>query len=307
MRAVVCTRYGPPEVLRLAEVPMPTPRSRDVLVRVRATAVTVSDCRIRAFVPGVWPPARLVAAIALGFSGPRHRILGVVFAGEVVATGGRVSRFTEHEQVFGWTSFPRLGAYAEYYRISETARVARKPANASYEEAAALPYGGLLALHFLRKGGVQRGQHVLIYGASGAIGTSAVQLAKHFGATVTGVCSTANLRLVRSLGADAVIDYTKEDFATGSSRYDLVLNAVGKRKARLRCERVLTPSGKHVTVDDGLPKLRPPDLGLLRDLFEAGRFRAVIDRAYPLERIAEAHAYVDQGHKKGNVVITVHS
>jgi NADPH:quinone reductase-like Zn-dependent oxidoreductase len=305
MRAVLCTRYGPPEVLQLAEVAMPAPRKGDVLIRVHATAVTATDCHIRAFRPALWPLKRLVGAIALGFSRPRHPILGVVFAGEVVATGRSVRRFAEHDQVFGWSTFPRLGAYAEYCRMPEKGRVAHKPANASYQEAAALPYGALLALHFLRKGHVQSGQHVLIYGASGAIGTSAVQLAKHFGATVTGVCSTANLALVQSLGADAVIDYTKQDFATGSSRYDLVFNAVGKRKARLRCEGVLTPNGKHLTVDDGLPTLHVPDLGLLKELFEAGRITAVIDRTYPLERIAEAHAYVDQGHKKGNVVITL--
>ncbi len=305
MRAVLCTRYGPPEVLQLAEVATPVPGKGDVLVRLHAAAVTASDCMIRAFRSGLWPPRRLLAGIAIGFSRPRRPILGAVFAGEVVAAGRNVRRFAEHDRVFGWTALLRFGAYAEYCAISSKGRIARTPANATDQEAAALPFGGNIALHFLRKANLQRGQRVLIYGASGAIGTSAVQLAKHFGAAVTGVCSTANLELVRSLGADAVIDYTNEDFATGSTRYDLVFNAVGKRKAILQCAGVLAPNGKHITIDDGMPKLIMQDLELLRELFEAGRIKAVIDRAYPLERIAEAHAYVDQGHKKGNVVITM--
>lgn len=303
MKAVICTRYGPPEVLQLADVPSPTPRKRQLLVRVHATAVTASDCIMRGFRPGFWPPARVLAGLAMGFSRPRFPILGGVFAGEVVGTGRKVKRFAEGDQIFGWTSFPRLGAYAEYCTVSEKAKIAHKPVNASYDEAAALPYGALITLHFLRKAQIERGQNVLIYGASGANGTAAVQLAKHFGATVTGVCSTANLDLVRSLGADAVIDYTAEDFTKGSARYDLVFNAVGKKKSRLECEGVLTQNGKHITVDDGLPRPRAQDMLFIKELFETGRFRAVIDRTYPLERIVEAHTYVDQGHKKGNVVI----
>ena len=303
MRAVLCTRYGSPEVLQLAEVVRPVPRNSELLVRIYATAVTATDCLVRGLRTGVWPWRRLVATVALGFSKPRQPILGIVFAGEVVGRGANAKGFKENDRVFGWTSFPRFGAYAEYCRISAKGKIALKPANATYEEAVALPFGGLLAVHFLRRARVQKGQHVLIYGASGAIGTAAVQLAKHFGATVTGVCSTGNLGLVRSLGADAVIDYTREDFAAGAERYDVVFNAVGKRKARLRCEGVLAPNGKHLTVDDGFPRLRAPDLAFLTELFETGQIRAVIDRTYPLERIAEAHAYVDQGHKKGNVVI----
>jgi NADPH:quinone reductase-like Zn-dependent oxidoreductase len=305
MRGVLCTRYGPPEVLQHADVPRPTPGPGDLLIRIHAVAVTASDCLVRGLRLGIWPWRRLIAKLLLGFSKPRFPILGCTFAGEVVATGRNARGFAERDEVFGWTSFPRFGAYAEYYRMPVKGRVALKPSNASFEQAAALPYGGLLALYFLRKANVQPGQHVLIYGASGAIGTAAVQLAKHLGATVTGVCSAANLGLVQSLGADAVIDYTREDFTTRRERYDLVFNAVGKRKAMLSCEAVLTPNGRHVTVDDGRPKLDSRDFQLLKDLFEAGRITSVIDRTYPLERMVEAHAYVDRGHKKGNVVITL--
>ena len=189
--------------------------------------------------------------------------------------------------------------------LPEDSILALKPSNVSYEEAASIPYGGILALHFLKKGNIQGGQKILIYGASGAIGTAAVQLAKYFGATVTGVCSTTNLELVKSLGADTVIDYTQEDFTTRGERYDFIFNAVGKRKAQLQCENALTPNGKHITVDDGTPKVQLEVLILLKELVEAGKLSPVIDRRYPLEQIAEAHHYVEAGHKKGNVVITV--
>jgi len=302
MRAVVCTRYGPPEVLQLKEMPKPIPRTNEVCIKIFATAVTASDCIVRAFIV----PLRLkpLMGAVLGFTKPRNPILGLVLAGEVESVGRDVTQFEPGSQVYAFTAF-RFGAYAEYECLPEKAIVAVKPSNITYEEAAAVPYGGLLALYFLNKANIRSRRRVLVYGASGAIGTSAVQLAKHFGAEVTGVCSTANLELVKSIGADAVIDYTKEDFTRNGARYDLIFNAVGKRKARLQAQGSLTPEGRHITVDDSTPRLRKDDLVFLTGLVEAGRLIPVIDRRYPLEQIVDAHRYVDEGHKKGNVVMAV--
>jgi NADPH:quinone reductase-like Zn-dependent oxidoreductase len=305
MQAIICTKYGSPEVLQLQEVAKPIPKDNEVLIKIFATAVTASDCIIRGFELSIWRPMGIMMGLALGFSRPRQPILGIVFAGEVESAGKAVKSFREGDQIFGWDLFPAFGAYAEYKCVSENGMLAIKPANLNYEEAAAIPYGGLIALHFLKKGNIQNGQKVLIYGASGAIGTAAVQLAQYLGAEVTGVCSTANLEFVKSLGADTVIDYTKEDFTSIGTRYDFIFNAVGKRKANLQCEKALTPSGKYITVDDGSPKLHREDLIFLKELVEAGKIKAVIDRRYPLEHIVEAHRYVDKGHKKGNVVIAV--
>jgi NADPH:quinone reductase-like Zn-dependent oxidoreductase len=228
----------------------------------------------------------------------------MVLAGEVESVGIDVKSFTKGDQVFGLDRFV-FGTYAEYKCMPEKGLLTTKPINVNYEEAVAIPYGGLLALSYLKKGNIQSGQKILVYGASGAVGTSAVQLAKYYGAEVTGVCSTTNLELVKSLGADTVIDYTKEDFTNRGELYDLIFNAVGKRKANLHRKKALTPNGKHVTVDDGSPKLPIEDLLLLKDLVAVGKIRPVIDRIYRLEQITEAHRYVEMGHKKGNVVIRV--
>lgn len=305
MKAIVCTKYGPPEVLQLKEAAKPTPRENEVCIKIFATAVTSSDCIIRGFkVPlGLWLPMGLV----IGFTKPRKTILGMVLAGEVESVGKQVTRFQMGDRVYGFNSM-RFGTYAEYTCWPENSVMAFKPSTLTYEEAAAVPYGGMLALHFLRKGEIRSGQKVLIYGASGAVGTSAVQLAKHFGAIVTGVCSTTNVVFVKSLGADAVIDYTKEDVTNRGELYDCIFDAVGKRKSsklKVACKTALTPNGKYISVDDGSPKLQREDLIFLKELIEAGEIKPIIDRRYPLNQIADAHRYVDQGHKKGNVVIIV--
>jgi NADPH:quinone reductase-like Zn-dependent oxidoreductase len=305
MKAIVCTRYGPPEVLQLQEVEKPTPKANEVLIRIYATAVTASDCIIRGFKVSSrhWIPGRLL----LGLTKPRKSVLGLVLAGEIAAVGKDVKRFQRGDRVYAFTGL-RFGAYAEYLCLPGDSVLAVMPSNLSYEEAAAIPYGGLLTLHFLRKGEIQSGQKVLIYGASGANGTSAVQLARHFGAEVTGVCGTGNVDLVKSLGAEKVIDYTQKDATARGELYDFIFDAVGKRKSsafKLGCQTALTPNGKYISVDDGSPKIQREGLLFLTELVEAGTLKPVIDRCYPLEQMVEAHRYVEQGHKKGNVVITV--
>jgi NADPH:quinone reductase-like Zn-dependent oxidoreductase len=312
MRAIVCPKYGPPEVLHVAEVEKPTPQDDQVRIRVLATTVTSGDVRLRKADP-------FIVRLFFGFLRPRKPILGSDLAGEVDAVGKDVRQFKPGDQVFG------LGVrtYAEYTCVREKGPRTLKPSNLTFEEAAAIPWGSGCSLYFLRRGGIRAGQKVLIYGASGALGTAAVQLAKSFGAEVTGVCSTANLKLVKSLGADTVIDYTKQDFATPET-YDLIYHTVGKisfskslkslKKGGafvsalmlapiLRRPRAAIAGGKKVV--GGIAKVKAEDIIFLKELVEAGKLRAVIDRQYPLEQIAEAHRYAEGGHKKGNVVVTL--
>ena len=327
MKAYTYDRFGPPEVLTLKEVPKPVPGDHEVLVRIHATTVTAGDWRVRSLeVPRGFG---LLSRLALGVSGPRQPILGSELSGEVEATGRSVTRFKAGDQVFGFTG-TRLGCHAEYRCLPEEGHgrkdeaVALKPAGLGFEDAAALSFGGTTALSFLRKAGLKRGEKVLVVGASGGVGTAAVQLARHLGARVTGVCSTANLELVRAIGAEQVIDYTKEDFTRSGERYDVIVDTAGTAPFS-RCGGSLAEGGRLLVVLGSLPEmLRAPwvslttrkkviggvaswgveDLRLLATLAEAGQFRPVIDRRYRFEEMVEAHRHVDAGHKRGNVVVT---
>jgi len=312
MKAVICSKYGPPEVLQLREVEKPEPKKDEVLIKIRTTSVTASDCIVRGFKLPIWNPVGLLMGLVLGFKKPRNPILGMVLSGEIESAGKDVTLFKPGDQVIAWTvkspTKIRLGTYAEYKCLTEDSVMTQKPANLSFEEAVAIPYGGLLALHFIKRGNIQEQQRVLIYGASGSIGTSAVQLAKYFGAKVTGVCGTSNVDLVKSLGADQVVDYKKENISDLKEHFDFILDAVGKRKSselKLQLRNILAPNGKYISVDDGTPVATLENLNLLINLAKNGQLKTVIDRTYTLEQIVEAHRYVDQGHKRGNIVIIV--
>jgi NADPH:quinone reductase-like Zn-dependent oxidoreductase len=322
MKAILCTKYGPPDVLQLKEVAKPVPKNNEVLIRIYAATVTMGDCEIRKFkMPTwLWIPAR----IGFGLRGPRKKILGQELAGEVESVGKDVKRFRKGNAVFARTGFD-LGAYAEYTCLSEDGVVAIKPVNMAFGEAAAIPMGGIEALHFLKQADILSGQKVLINGASGSIGTVAVQLAKYLGAEVTGVCSTRNLDMVRSIGADHVIDYNKDDFTKNGEIYDVIFDVVGKSPFSGSLKS-LKKNGRYLLANPGLSQMirgrwtsirsskkvitgaatgKSEDLIFLKELIEAGKIKSVIDRHYSLEETAEAHRYVDKGHKKGNVVIIV--
>ncbi len=322
MKAIVCTKWGSPDVLQLKEVEKPTPKDNEVLIRIYAATVFAGDCEMRSLKFPLW--LQLLMRIGFGFRGPRKKILGQELAGEIESVGKDVKLFKQGDQVFAATGFG-LGAYAEYNCLPEEGVLAIKPANMTYEEAAAVPTGGIEALHYLRKANIQSGEKVLICGAGGSIGTYGVQLAKYYGAEVTAVDSAGKLDMLRSIGANHTIDYTKEDFTKSGETYDVIFDVVGKSSFS-RCERSLNQNGRYLIANPGLSQMvrgqrtskrsgknviagnasyRSEDLIFLKELIEAGKIKPVIDRRYPLEETAEAHRYVETGQKKGNVIITV--
>jgi NADPH:quinone reductase-like Zn-dependent oxidoreductase len=317
MKAAVYTQYGSPEVLQIKEVEKPTPKNNEILVRVKATAVNSGDVRLRKADP-------FAVRFIFGLTKPKINILGSVFSGEVEGIGKDIKNFKVGDAVFGHTDMS-FGSYAEYKSLPENASIALKPVNVSHSEAAVIPFGGVTALHFIKKAMIKPGQKVLVVGASGAVGSAAVQIAKSFGANVTGVCSTANIALVKSMGADYVIDYTKEDFTKNGETYDVIFDTVNSTSV-VRNLKSLTKNGIMIlssagmsemlqglwisktsskTVMTGVISHTAADIIFLKELIETGKLKPVIDKAYPLEQIAEAHAYVEKGHKKGNVIIDI--
>lgn len=310
MKAIQCFKYGSPEVLQLCEVQKPEPKNDEVLIKIHATSVTTSDVLIRGLnAPGIY---RFIVQLAFGFGKPRNPILGMVLSGTVAGKGKDVTRFNVGDEVFAYGSVSpmkrRFGTYAEFMCLPEDWNIAPKPTNLNFEEAAAIPYGGLLASHLLKKTRIQQGDKVLIYGASGAIGTMAVQLAKNAGAEVTSVCSARNFDLVKSLGSDKVIDYRAENAENQLESYKYVIDAVGNTKSSVlkqKSKKALSEGGKYISIDHGTP-LTPKETFLeLKKLAEQERIKPVIDKVLPLEKMAEAHSYVEKGHKRGNVVISV--
>jgi len=323
MKAIICTKYGPPEVLQITEVEKPKIKDDEVLIKIHATTVTAGDVKLRSsdFPYMYWLPSRLM----FGLTKPKNKIPGCELAGEIVTIGKNVKNFKSGDQVFGYSGFT-FGANAEYISLHEEGVLAKKPINMSFEQAAAVPVGALTALHFLRKSIIQNGQKVLIYGASGSVGTYAIQLAKYFSTEVTALCSTSNLELVRALGANEVIDYTNEDIYKSKKTYDIIFDTVGKSSFS-NCKKLLNKDGVYLLsavwklsvyfqaiwsnlISNkkailGIANMNKEDLNYIKALIEADKLKAVIDRQYPLDQIVEAHRYVEKGHKKGNVVINI--
>ena len=310
MKAIRCLKYGGSENLVMDDFEKPSPKDDEVLIKIKATSVTASDILIRRL--NEPPIPKFILQLIFGFDKPKNPILGMVSSGVVVDKGAKVTAFNIGDEVFAYGSVSpmkhRFGSYAEFICLPQDWNIALKPENVSFEEAAAIPYGGLLASHLINQTDIIKGDEVLIYGASGSIGTAAVQLAKNAGARVTGVCSGRNFELIRSLGSDKVIDYTAENAADELSIYKYVIDAVGNSKTSTLKEKskgALSDGGKYLSIDNGVPKTPKRAFLRLSELVESGRLKPVIDRVFPLEKMAEAHDYVERGHKKGNVVVTV--
>lgn len=304
MKAVICPTYGPPEVLQISTVPKPTPKPNEILVQVMASPVNTADTRIRGL--AVEGFMKFVMRIVLGFKGPRQKVLGTIFSGTVAQVGDQVKRFQEGDEVFGSTGF-KLRTNAEYVCLKENGVISLKPANASFEEAAALPFGGQTAIHFLEKAKIKEKENpaVLIYGATGAVGCASIQIAKYYEAEVTAVCSTRGASLAKELGADHIILYDQEDFTGRPEKFDIIFDAVGKT-GKKACRPLLKPDGRFITVEGmDVAAENTQQLNLLRKLFEAGQYQAVIDKVYPMQEVVAAHTYVDTGRKKGNVVLNI--
>lgn len=310
MKAIICSKYGPPEVLSLQEVDKPIPKDDEVLIKIYATAVTASDVLMRGLdAPFIF---RFLIQLMLGFGKPRNPIMGMVLSGVVENVGKDVTAFKKDDQVFAsgsMSSFKlRFGSYAEYMCLPENWTLAIKPSNVNFKEAAAIPYGAGLAWYYFKNMGIKQGQKVLIYGASGSVGLMATQLAKNAGATVTAVCSGKNFDLVKSLGADKAIDYTQSDSVSQLEEYDFIFDAVGKTKSselKKQSKKALSSNGKYISVDDQAPSTSKLDFLKIKALVEQGKIKATIDSIYSLEEMAEAHKFVEQGHKKGSVVVSV--
>ena len=304
MKAILYTKYGSPDVLKLMEIEKPIPKDNEILIKIHAATVTSGDVRLRSsdFPPLFWLPARLI----FGLFKPKKKILGHELSGVVEGKGKDVTNFKIGDEVFGTTTMLNTGSYAEYICLPEKWKhgvIQLKPTNLNFKEAAALPVGGMTALFLLEKGKISENQKVLVYGASGSVGSYAVQIAKQFGSSVTGICSTSNIDIVKSLGADKVIDYTKDDYTSQKDKFDIVFDAVGKT-TKSKAKRVLKKDGVFVSVKM-LTKEKNEHLLKLKELAEKGKLKPLIDKCYQLEEIVSAHKYVDQGHKKGNVVIKI--
>lgn len=324
MKAILCSKYGPPEVLKLSEVPKPVPKKSEVLIKIKATSVSVADVRIRGFnvPPAAWLPARLF----LGITKPKKPILGAELSGEIEAVGSNCKRFNVGDKVYAAT-LTHFGGYAEYVCLSEDGPIALKPENLNFEQAAAMPIASRTAYDYLRKANLKEGQKILIYGASGSVGTYAIQIAKHMGAEVTAICSGSNLDMVKSIGADLAVDYTQPGFTDQLGTYDVVFIAIDKLPFAI-CHKLMKSGAVYINVTNPMKSLKqtwvsltskqkiymggnapdtPDDITYLKELAEKGIIKPVIDKTYPLDEIVEAHRYVDTGHKKGNVVISITS